>query len=112
MQPRESVNQTRYTIEVDGHQNTSQLVHKICVKGQDIIKIKELMILMDPWFKTRINLAFNKATDVESVLQILAERKVHPEDVTQLLFLSEKMKLISSTVIFLILAICNEPMNE
>ena len=103
---------TTFSVENDAHPIILQDNNKISVKAQDVRKVKEYLSLMDPFFKTRLNVVFHKASDVESIHQILSDRKVHPEDVHQIVMLSEKMKLLCSTVIFIILTICNEPINE
>ena len=85
------------TPPLDGHPSISQQVDQ-----QNLTEIHETLETMDTWFPTRIESVFNKAREVKDVITLLTNRKLHPDDMTTLMILSERMKMMPSALIFII----------
>ena len=66
-------------------------------------KVNETLTTMDTWFPTRIYNIFHGATTVKDVIALLNNRRVHPDDLTTLMILAERMKMMTSALIFIII---------
>ena len=73
------------------------------ISEQDVEKVNETLTTMDTWFPTRIYNIFHGATTVKDVIALLKNRRVHPDDLTTLMILAERKKMMTSALIFIII---------
>ena len=69
---------------------------------KDVTHVHETLDTMEQWFPTRIYSIFHQASEVNDVITLLTNRKLHPDDMTTLMVLSERMKIMASALIFII----------
>ena len=72
------------------------------VDERDISLAHETLETMDQWFPTRIHNVFGRAKEFKDVITLMTGRQIHPDDMTTLIIMSERLKVMPSALIFLI----------
>ena len=72
------------------------------VAERDLSLANEQLETMDQWFPTRIHNIFGRAKEFKDVITIMTGRQIHPDDLTTLIIMSERLKVMPSALIFLI----------
>ena len=73
------------------------------VSEEDVARVHDALETKDSWFPSRVYSVFHKAENVRDVVTILTGRRLHPDDMTTLVILSERMKIMVSALVFVII---------